>query len=254
MTAPLRHKAGSSMDAVLSGLPGGARLEPELLQRCLEHAQSTWSRDSLAAAIQIGRHVIDTLFRGDPALAELVGGRHPTLRALRRSRLLPFAAAYLWTCIRLVGQVAAFTEAGVGALPFSHHRVLLGVRDERVRVAMARAAHEQDWTRAHLVGAIAAAASGTQAEPRPGRLPRPVLAEVADGLEALHRTLGEARPRARPLTEDEAALQRRRIAAAMAGIAAVLAESEGEAWPLPEPPCASLSRALSSQLAEHAPD
>lgn len=254
MTAPLRHKAGSSIDTVLSGLPGGARLEPELLQRCLDHAQSTWSRDSLAAAIQIGRHVIDTLFRGDAALAELVGGRHPTLRALRRSRLLPFAAAYLWTCIRLVGQVGAFTEAGVGALPFSHHRVLLGVRDERVRVAMARAAHEKGWTRKHLVGAIAATASGTPAEPRPGRLPRPVLAEVADGLEALQRTLGEVRPRARPLTEDEAALQRRRIAAAMRAIERTLADAEGKAWSEAEPPCATQSWALSSQLAEHAAD
>lgn len=95
----------------------------------------------LTAAVALARACAELLVRrvfdGDVDRALRVGRRDPNLAAVLADARLPMPPTRLWYALHLLPQLQLFGRELSDALPMSHHRLLIHVRDESARVHLA---------------------------------------------------------------------------------------------------------------------
>jgi len=130
---------------------------------------------SVELARRVGRYVIDTFFDGDYAnFTHSSARKSQSFRALceREDLLIPHTRLY--TLVRVSHQLSQLPATLSEALPLSHHRALLSVKDIALKQELARMAVRQRWTKRQLEAKVQVARGPTNR----GRKPLPRLAKV----------------------------------------------------------------------------
>lgn len=130
-------------------------------------------KDGLAPALRIGALLLDTFFDGSAAVYRVRSGAHPGYRALlRREDLVP-TSGFLWHAVAIHEQHESLPLDIADSLSISQHRVLLPVRDARLKLRLARRAAEEHLTKRELEALVQ-----RWRRPRKGRPPLPALVKA----------------------------------------------------------------------------
>ncbi|TVQ96392.1 MAG: hypothetical protein EA398_15995 [Deltaproteobacteria bacterium] len=182
-----------------STLRGEAEVDEDLLRDAVSDINAIYAAKGLEMARALGNYVVETFFGGDLDRFHDRGRGHATFRALAGREDLQVAYTTIWYAVAVLDQLRQLPEDIAGALPLSHHKLLLPVRDAALKVELAERAVAERLSSRALAEVIRDARPRTSG-PRVGRPPLPAFVK---GLTRLRRAVEVAT--AEPV--DEAALQ-----------------------------------------------
>lgn len=137
-------------DTIIGGLPGETSTDPEILEDLLQELDLLSRGQGLEVALQIANCVLDRLFRGNPGVFRARSNKHDTFRALQNHEDLPLSRTALWYALAVRDQVEVLPDKLSDALPLSHHKVLLQVKDVDQKIELARQVARDDLSRRDL--------------------------------------------------------------------------------------------------------
>ena len=122
-------------------LPGEDAIDNALVSQAFERIREITTAKGLETAKAIGEFLIETFFAGDLAKFAARNKKHASFKALgERMSDLTISQTFLWYSVAVVGQLQQMpTEVGE-ALPMSHHRLLMPIKDEAVKLSLAKEA------------------------------------------------------------------------------------------------------------------
>lgn len=171
-----------------SGLPGGGQVHGALLDRAVEQLNAIDRQRGLDYARHVGGYVLQVFFRNRSANFRDHAPEHLSFRALAARTDLEISFSKLYRCVAVELQVREMPVELAMSLSFTHHVILLPVKDEARRVALARQAVAGGWSSRELQLQVR-----RRAPPRPaggGRGPgRPPLPAFVKGTRRLGRAL-----------------------------------------------------------------
>lgn len=189
---------------LVARLPGEGVVVDQLLDEAVAHLNRIYTAKGLETARAVGEYLISTFFDGDPGRFHAHGKEHLSFRALAQREDLQVSYSFLWHACAVVEQLRLLPEDVASALPLSHHRLLLSVKDRDEKQRLARAAVEQGLSKRDLQAAVVAVRPAVPPESKPGRRPLPAFAK---GLTQLKKAVALAG------SEDVTALDRARATA-----------------------------------------
>jgi len=110
-------------------LHGEYRLESEDVEQAVADLNSIYSRKGLETALELGRHLLDRYFGGDPENFRGRSRSHVSFRALAGTDDLAVSYSWLSKAVAVVEQVEQLPQDVAMALPVAHHTLLLSLRD-----------------------------------------------------------------------------------------------------------------------------
>lgn len=131
-------------------LPGEQAVASALLQRAVEDINRIHARRGMELIKELGKYLLHTFFGGDIRTWRERQGRHQTFRALARREDLQVSYATLWYAVAVLEQLEDIPEHIATQLSFSHHRLLLPLKDNRDKLALARRAVDERLTTRQL--------------------------------------------------------------------------------------------------------
>jgi hypothetical protein len=177
---------GSLPDVIVDPLPGEGAVVDDLADEAVAHLNALHVRAGLEAARETGRFILDTFFAGSLEAFEARGLAHATFRSLAERLDLRVSYVYLWRAVRVMAQMDRLPPEVCEALPYTHHTLLLPLREDR-KEELARRAVAESWSKRRLEVEI----DGLR-EPQEGpRRGRPALPPVVKGLRKVSRVLEE---------------------------------------------------------------
>lgn len=146
----------------------------------------------LQVALSIGRYLIDTFFGGDPQVFRDVGRKATSFRKLAARDDLRVSHSFLWYACSIVGQLDEIPQEVREALPISHHRALLPLRDAEAKAVLARRIVDEDLSRREVEGEVRRLREAAGQVSRGGRPPLPAVVKVVNRIAAAVRAGGES--------------------------------------------------------------
>jgi hypothetical protein len=168
--------------AALPALPGAIELAPELLDRAVGDINRIYSAHGLRTARELGEYLVATFFAGDLDAALTRARAHVTWRALADREDLLVSHSHLWSCVQVLDQLRRLPADVGAALPLSHHRRLLALRDDGARARLAEEAVAEQLTVRELEQRVAAQRAAAQVRERRGRKPLPGIVKAIRAL------------------------------------------------------------------------
>jgi len=165
-------------------LPGEAAVDEEAVDRAVQELTQLYQAKGLETARLIGEYLISTFFGGDPAAFHDHEKEHASFRELARRDDLPVSASFLWNACAVVEQLRLLPEDIAGALPLSHHKLLLPVKDPEMKAELAREAVAQGLSKRDFEEEVKKARA-SETTPREGKVGRPALPGFVKGLTRL---------------------------------------------------------------------
>ena len=147
-------------------LPGAGEVDPELLEDVVGQVNRAFVGGSLATARDVAERVVALLALGDLEDFLAVARTHATWRAMRKHPGLRMPFSQIWSAVGVLDQLRKLPKDIGEALPYTHHRKLLVVKDEPTRLALATKAVSSKLTAQQLTEEIHAAGA---AAPTGGR-------------------------------------------------------------------------------------
>ena len=89
-------------------------------------------------------------FGGDLDYAQKSHSKHLSFAALADHSELNVGKSTLWYAVAMLGQLRQLPKDIAGALPFSHHKLLLTVKDPEQKLELAKEAGTRPSQSAHL--------------------------------------------------------------------------------------------------------
>lgn len=129
--------------AIASRLPGEGAIDEALVARAVLRINGIHSTNALQTAQEIGEYLLGAFFGDDLDAFRRSGKRHQSFRALSERPELAVGHTTLWYSVALLRQLRQLPAEVGNALPMSHHRLLMPVKDETVKLALAHEALDQ---------------------------------------------------------------------------------------------------------------
>jgi hypothetical protein len=149
-----------------------------LVDGAVDHINRIYIRKGLEVAIEVGRYVLDTFFDGDSALVADHGKDQPTFRALADRDDLMMSHAAIWRAVRIAVQLPALPEQAATLLPYTHHTLLLPIRDRTTKAELAQAAINDGLTSRDFEARVKEARQAEKTDNRGGRQPLPAFVKT----------------------------------------------------------------------------
>ncbi len=146
-------------------------VDSELVNEAVEHINALHRAKALELVVAMGDYILDVFFCDDSSRLKLAKA-NASWRALCKRPDLNVSHSQLWYSAAIVGQLRTLPDAVGKALPVSHHRRLIAVRDDSVKSRLATRAATEGMSVKELEAAIAAERSNGGVR-RPGRQPIP---------------------------------------------------------------------------------
>lgn len=121
-------------------LPGEAAVDEALVAQAVQEINAIHSAKGLETARAIGEYVLAKFFNGDLDHAQKKHGKHMSFTALAEHDDLAVGRSTLWYSVSLLGQLRELPDDIAGSLPFSHHKLLLTVKDPEKKLELAKEA------------------------------------------------------------------------------------------------------------------
>lgn len=126
-----------------SSLPGGDTLDSDVLTAAVREINRMHAAKGLETARLIGAFVLETFFDNDTDNFRKHGKKHVTFRQLAEREDLQVSYSFIWNAVSVVDQLRLLPENIAEALPLSHHKLLLPVKDADKKLKLASEAVEK---------------------------------------------------------------------------------------------------------------
>ncbi|MDD5305915.1 MAG: hypothetical protein PHU25_01205 [Deltaproteobacteria bacterium] len=179
--APARE---SAEEVAPPDLPGIGNVEKSLLNTAVGEINRLYAAKSVETACAVGEYILKTFFKGDMDNFNEWGNKHETFGELLsmaqgEDSPLHISSSGLWYSVRILEQVKALPQEIAMALPGTHHRMLVPVKDEKKKLQLAKMAVSKGLTSRAFQEEVRAVREGEMREGNsPGRPPLPVWAKA----------------------------------------------------------------------------
>lgn len=177
--------APESSPELLPALPGSNSEDTGLVETAVHELNTIYIRHGLAMHEELGAYVEEKFFGGDADRFEALAGEHVSFQKLTERDDLRVSKSTLYYAVKYRRQRKLLPEGVRDALPFSHHRLLLPVKDERAKEKLAKSAVEKDWT----VKQLAAAVRKVKPKSNAGRPELPAFVKLVTRLQGITHDL-----------------------------------------------------------------
>lgn len=179
---------------LVPGLPGEHTVDSQLVEATVERINRIYATKGLETARSIGEALLSTFFDGEQEVFEQRAASHHSFRAVAEHDQLRVSHSFLWYSVRLVPQLQALPHDIAHALPLSHHRLLLHVKDEDAKAQLAHRAVEQGMGKRELDLEIrrlrnGQGNNGQGKSPRRGRKPLPAFVKAFNQVQKAVHTI-----------------------------------------------------------------
>ena len=174
----------SDLLPTLPTLPGEAAVDAPLVDQVVAALNQIYRAKGMETARAVGELLLGTFFEGDPAYFHERGKDHASFRQLAERDDLHFSHAFLWSACAVVEQLRQLPKDVAGALPLSHHKLLLTVKDPAEKERLAREAADQDLSKRELEARVHSLRADVPPESRSGRKPLPAVLKGLSRLKA----------------------------------------------------------------------
>lgn len=165
-------------------LPGENDVDAALVDQVVGDLNQIYRVKGMETARAVGELLLARFFDGDPARFHERGKDHVSFRQLAERDDLSFSHAFLWNACAVVEQLRLLPEDLASALPLSHHKLLLTVKDPAEKERLAREAVAQGLSKRALEEAVKETRPEVPPESRPGRKPLPAVVKGLTRLKA----------------------------------------------------------------------
>jgi hypothetical protein len=178
-------------------LPGEGAVDEELLNHAVAEINRIYVSKGLEMARDLGNYVVDVFFGGDVGSFGRREKHHVTFRALARHDDLRVSYTTIYYSVAILDQLRLLPDDLAEALPVTHHKHLVPVRDAEMKVELAARAVDENLSSRAFAEVVKEARAAQAIPRRGGRRPLP------ESLKALRR-LNEAIASAasRPITPE----------------------------------------------------
>lgn len=174
-------------------LPGFAKQDQALLDEAVGKLNQIYALKGLETAREIGEYVLKTFFDGDPANFRERGKAHVSFRELASHPDLQVSYSFISNSVAVVDQLRLLPEEIAAALPFTHQKLLLPVKDPAEKVRLAEDALQRKLTSRDLANEVKRVKEQQREGARVGRPPDPAIAKAFGKLKAV-RDLAQSEP------------------------------------------------------------
>lgn len=147
---PRGKKTGAVGDdggALVTTLPGAASVDAGLLDHAVANINRIYQGKGLEMAREAGEYVLHTFFAGDPENFRNRGKKHVTFRQLAQRKDLQVSYTTIWNAVAVLDQLRLLPENIASALPLSHHKLLLPIKDPDSKVKLAQKAVDKSLSK-----------------------------------------------------------------------------------------------------------
>ena len=156
-------------------LPGEAEADESLIDQAVDELNRRYAVKGLETMRAIGEYVIQYFFDGDPDNFREKGKKHVSFRELAKHPNLRVSYNFIWNAVSVVDQMRLLPENIAEALPPSHHKLLLPIKSEKKKVALAEKAVEKGLSKRDLEKEVAKVREKEKGDSRAGRPPLPAF-------------------------------------------------------------------------------
>ena len=154
-------------------LPGEAEVDDALVAGAVAEINRLHLQKTLETVRELGEYLLQTFFAGDIAAFEERGEKHASFRAVSAHGGLRVSHTTLWYAVKIIPHLRALPPAVAEALPLSHHRILVHVKDPSLKQELAMRAAREGLNKQALAEAARAVRPSLQAGGARGRKPLP---------------------------------------------------------------------------------
>jgi len=168
-------------------LPGAASIEVSLLDQAVEKINNVYRTNALETARGVAECIIDVFFDGKVENFRKRNGTHLSFKELAKREDLQVSYQFVWNACAVVEQLRAFPDEIALALPMSHHKLLLTVKDDKEKVKLAEAAVKKGLSKRQFEERVKVVRENQSAEldSKAGRPPLPAFVKALGGLKKL---------------------------------------------------------------------
>ncbi len=178
-------EAAPETTALTVALPGAAKVDNMLLDEAVEEINHLTMAHGLEHARAVGEVIVRRFGGGDLDAFRTGATQHTSWRALADRDDLGVSHSFLWGCVAVLHQLRILPDAVGKALPVSHHRRLLAIRDDDTRLALATKAVDEKLSVQDLEAEVAKVRKDEATGEKRGRKPLPAFAKSVRALPRL---------------------------------------------------------------------
>lgn len=175
--------------ALATLLPGEGEVDRSLVEAAVQEVNRLYVQKGLETARVVGEYLLTTFFGGDADAFEAREGAHASFRALADHEDLRVSHSFLWYAVRLLPQLRMLPEPVAQALPLSHHRLLLHVKDDKTKQKLAERAVQKGLGKRELEDEIRKLRSKEREGAARGRKPLPTFVRAFNRLQKVTQDL-----------------------------------------------------------------
>lgn len=175
-------RTGSAITLVADGessVDTEVAVDQKVIDDAVQHLNGLYARKGLEVAIEVGEYVLQMFYGGDLDAYRAKGAQNKSLRALTKRADLMVPYAFIWHSLAVLHQLRQLPADIRSALPMSHHRLLLSVKDDEMKAELARKAIDEKLSKRDLAAEVK---SATEAARKGRKRGAPALPPWAKGL------------------------------------------------------------------------
>ncbi len=142
--ADRKRKPRSKATALAVHLPGADSVDGALLDRAVQELNALYRTKGLETARAVAEVVIGVFFGGSVDHFNARSGSHISFVELKKRSDLHVSYQFVWNSCAVYDQIRQLPQHVVDALPMSHQKLLLPVKDREQKVALAQAAVKEN--------------------------------------------------------------------------------------------------------------
>lgn len=171
-------------------LPGADSVDKVLVDNAVVKLNQLYRTKGLETAKALAECVIAIFFGGDAEAFASRGRRHVSFQELQGREDLQVSYLFLWNSCAVYNQLRLLPDDIGNALPMSHHKLLLPVKNTETKVALAETAVGENLSKRDFALRVKEARDTEKSESKLGRPPLPAFAKAFAKLDRIATLAG----------------------------------------------------------------
>ena len=198
MASKKKNALAKVEDASVPAFPGMGGVDNGLLSEVIGELNQLYAAKSVETACAVGEYILSKFFEGKMENFNEWGGKHETFNELVKMAQadespLHISASGLWYSVRILEQVKALPSEIAMALPVTHHRMLIPVKNDKLKLRLAKEAVSKGIPSRDFQDEVRKAREKERAKSERGfSSGRPALPVFAKGLNQLIKAVDKA--------------------------------------------------------------
>ena len=190
--AEKKRKPRSKPTALAVQLPGADGIDGALLDRAVHELNQLYRTKGLETARAVAEVVIEVFFGGSVEDFKARSGSHISFVELKKRSDLQVSYQFVWNSCAVYDQLRQLPPDVADALPMSHQKLLLPVKDQQQKIALAQAAVQENLGKRAFEERIKLVRNA-EATSKAGRPPLPAFAKAFTVVGRAVRILGKGK-------------------------------------------------------------